>query len=182
MKYVKEKLKLDISQFIFLIIGLIIGISCIVFPKKIYEYTTYIIGGFMLASAIGMLIHSIKYKEYEKIETKRTATSIVQIILSIVILTNQMQSIYFIAVVWGITGLRKGINGLNIAMYNKSINEKYKLELLHSIVETVLSIMLILDPYRKMEEHIMILGLEILVMMLKHLFKDDKYNENKETI
>ena len=139
-----------------------------------------IIGTIIIIMSVISIIISIMKKEYKTLETNILASGIVSFLLGIMVLINNQNSIPFIAIVWGILGLKKGVKGLNIALYNKANKKKYIIELIHSIIETILSILLIFNPFEKFEEHLIILGIEMIVSSLKIVFKDKKYVEAME--
>ena len=97
--------------------------------------------------------------------------------LSSVNLFKGQNAISFIAIIWGITGLRKGVKGFNIALYNKVNNKQYIGKLVYAIIETALSILLVFDPFEKVEEHLVILGFEMIIIALKVAFYDEKEYE-----
>ena len=103
--------------------------------------------------------------------------NIVALLLGIMTLFKGQNAISFIAIIWGITGLRKGVKGFNIALYNKVNNKQYIGKLVYAIIETALSILLVFDPFEKVEEHLVILGFEMIIISLKVAFYDEKEYE-----
>ena len=125
------------------------------------------------------LIHIIfaSYLKEKSLESMKIPEYIVVMILGIMTLLKKNDAISFIAIIWGISGLRKGIKGLNVAIYNKVNNKRFVGELIHAIIETLLSILLVFNPFEKVEEHIIILGIEMIIMSLKVAFYNEKENE-----
>ena len=103
--------------------------------------------------------------------------NIVVMILGIMTLFKHDNAISFIAIVWGISGLSKGIKELNVAAFNKLNNKKFIGKFIHAIIETSLSILLVFNPFEKVEEHIIILGIEMIIIALKVAFYNEKENE-----
>lgn len=164
-----------IIQIIFMVTGLI-NITCAnVLTKKL----PFIIGLVTMITSIISLMKNIKEKEYKTLDTMKIPTNIVTIIISSIILFEQQNAIPFIAMVWGLSGLRKGIKGLNVAIFNKTHNKKFLLEFFHATIETTLSILLIFNPFEKIEEHLILLGIEMIISSLRIAFKDSDY-ENIE--
>lgn len=168
------KRKAEITTSILFILN---GLICIIFSEFIQEILPYISGSIAILSGIILLTKAIYEKEYKTIETKRTAISIIMILIGIIIIFKNENSINLIGVVWGIYGLVKGINELNIAIYYIFSKEKFILELLHSIVEIVLAIILIFNPFEKIATHIILLGIEMIVIYTMKLFKVDTTEE-----
>ena len=159
------------------IIFIIVGLMNIIYANKLTEILP-MISGIMIIVTSGMaLIYNITKKEYKTLDTMRIPKNVVSIILGISIVFNKNNAIPFIAIVWGISGLRKGTKELNIAIYNKVHKNKFILELLHAIFELVISILLIYNPFEKIEEHLVLLGIEMIISSIKYVFKDKKYKD-----
>lgn len=62
---------------------------------------------------------------------------------------------------WGLHGLVKSANYLNIALYNVCDKEKWITILIKSMIEFGLSLILVFDPFGKLGYHIFILGLQL---------------------
>ena len=169
--------KIDIIKTI--VTGLI-GITCLLLTERIAHLLPYLIAVQMLLVAAIMLVTGIKKKEYQTIETKLIASSITMGVLGSIILCKRENSIALISIIWGMIGLVKGTKGLNLAIYYKYKKEKYVLELIESMIEIGLSILLILYPYEKITEHIFLLGIQLLLLPVRDLFSEAR--EDKERV
>lgn len=163
------------TQIIIRLVTILLGICCIFLSGSINTYLPYLVGALMLVFSCAGLVVCIKRKEYKTLETKATATAIIGIVISIVIILQGENSISLIGIVWGLIGLKKGISGINVSLYNHSHGKKYRLELLHASAEILLAIVLILNPFEKIEIHIIILGFEMILNTMKYMFKDKLY-------
>lgn len=168
----KDKLKFSIQ-----IILIVAGLIHIIFAGYLKEKLSIITGITTINISIINVIKNIKNKEYKTLETMKIPENIVVLILGIMTLFKKNNAISFIAIVWGISGLRKGIKGLNVAIFNKANNKRFVGELIHAIIEISLSILLVFDPFEKVEEHIIILGIEMIIMSLKVAFYNEEENE-----
>ena len=176
-KYCKENMeenKKDKLRFAIQIILIIVGMVNIICAGFLKEKLSIITGITTITISIINLIRNIKKKEYKTLDTIKIPENIVTIILGIMMLLKQKDAISFIAIVWGISGLRKGIKGFNVAIFNKLNNKKFVKELIHASIETILSMLLVFDPFEKVEEHIIILGIEMVISALKITFYKDK--------
>ena len=168
----KDKLKLAIQ-----ILLIVIGLINIIFASYLKEKLSIITGITTINISIINIIRNIKNKEYKTLDTMKIPENIVVMILGIMTLFKGNNAISFIAIVWGISGLRKGIKGFNVAIFNKSNNKSFVGELIHAFIETTLSILLVFDPFEKVEEHIIILGIDMVIMSLKVTFYNEKEYE-----
>lgn len=147
------------------------GISCILFTDYIYSVFPYILGGIMMLIGALDLYRGIITKEFKLKETKLTSSGIVMLILGTVILFHNTNTDTIIGSVWGIIGLYKGAEELNVAIYHQFAKEPFVGEVVHSIVELLLAIMLLIDPLGAGRHHVFILGLELICYSMK-LFKE----------
>ena len=168
----KDKLKFSIQ-----IILIVVGMIHIIFADYLKEKLTIITGITTINISLINLIRNIKKKEYKTLDTMKIPENIVALLLGIMTLFKGQNAISFIAIIWGITGLRKGVKGFNIALYNKVNNKQYIGKLVYAIIETALSILLVFDPFEKVEEHLVILGFEMIIISLKVTFYDEKEYE-----
>lgn len=168
----KDKLKFSIQ-----IILIVVGMIHIIFADYLKEKLTIITGITTINISLINLIRNIKKKEYKTLDTMKIPENIVALLLGIMTLFKGQNAISFIAIIWGITGLRKGVKGFNIALYNKVNNKQYIGKLVYAIIETALSILLVFDPFEKVEEHLVILGFEMIIIALKVAFYDEKEYE-----
>lgn len=166
-----------LSKIINPIIFIIVGLMNIIFANKLTKILPTISGIMLIATSIISLVHNIMKKEYKTLDTMKIPENVVSIILGISIVLKRDNAISFIAIVWGISGLRKGTKELNIAIYNKVHKDKFILELLHAIFELVISILLIYNPFEKIEEHLILLGIEMIISSTKYMFNDKKYKD-----
>lgn len=182
-KYCKDNIeenKKDKLRFAIQIILIIVGLLNIICAGFLKEKLSIIIGVTTIAISIINLIRNINKKEYKTLDIIKLPEIIVTIILGIMMLLKQKNAISFIAIVWGISGLRKGIKGFNIAIFNKLNNKKFVARLIHASIETILSILLVFDPFEKVEEHIILLGIEMIIIALMIAFYNDKECEKIE--
>ena len=107
--------------------------------------------------------------------------SIVSIAIGIGILIKQDEALFIVGVFWGLSGLLKSVNYFNEILYNIVNKGKYALLSVRTIVEFILSLILIFDPFKNVAHHIIILGLDLLLEGGIELISKDKI-EVAETI
>lgn len=180
-QYCKENIeenKKDKLRFTIQIILIIVGLVNIIGASFLKEKLSIVTGITTIIISIINLIRNTRKKTYKTLDTIKIPENIVTIILGIMMLLKQENAISFIAIVWGISGLRKGIEEFNVVIFNKMNNKQFVAELIHASIETILSILLVFDPFEKVEEHIIFLGIEMVISALKIAFyTDEKYEE-----
>lgn len=158
-------------------IFIIIGIMNIIYASTLKTILPTILGFATIITSSISLINNIIEKEYKTLDTMKIPSNAVYIIVGLTILFKGENAIPFIAIVWGMSGLRKGTKELNVAIYNKVHKNRFLGELIHSIFELTISILLIYNPFTKLEEHLILLGIEMIIGSSKVLFKDKNYND-----
>ena len=174
--YNKDKKK-KIIEILNAVIFVLIGLITIIYAYKLTNILPTIIGCTMILTSGITLIYNISQKEYKSLETMKIPQNIVSIILGISILFKGNNAIPFISIIWGISGLKKGTKGLEVAFYNKIHNNKFVWELLHALFEITISILLIYNPFEKITEHLVLLGIEMVIHSIKFVFKDEAYKD-----
>ena len=79
------------------------------------------------------------------------------------IIIRQSDALFIVGVFWGLEGLNKATNYLNEGLYYFTRKEKFIFPMSKAIIEFVLSSILIFDPFSKIAEHVVILGLELVL-------------------
>ena len=139
----------------------------------------YLIGGLTIIISLGFIKDAVQMEEVKKSETKRLASGIVMLIVGAIIIIKQENSINFIAIVWGLFGLIRGIDELGEAFYN---GKRYIVELIHAIIEISLAILLIYNPFEKISEHIIILGIEYVIISLQLVINPQMVQKKRRSL
>lgn len=153
--------KSDKLEFISCFLSIINGIICIVYGEKILSLLPTICGTILLVKGIIQFIEGIIDKDYESLEKTNMEKSFIPIAIGIGVLIKQNDALFIIGMFWGLHGLIKAANYLNVALYNFCNKKKWKSLFIKFIIEFSLSSALVFDPFGKLGHHIMILGLEL---------------------
>ena len=145
-------MKRGIGAYISAILIILNGVICIVNHQQIYKWIPSLCGAILLIKGIIMLIEGIRAKDYATLEGKKFERAIVIIGIGIGIIIRQR-----------LEGLNKATNYLNEGLYYFTRKEKFIFPMSKAIIEFVLSSILIFDPFSKIAEHIVILGLELVL-------------------
>lgn len=137
------------------------GLICIIYGEKILLLLPIICGSILLLKGLVQLIEGIRDKDYKSLEKTNLETSFILIAIGLGILFKRSDALFIVGMFWGIHGLVKSSNYLNIALYNFCHKERWIAILIKSIIEFGLSLILVFDPFGKLGHHIFILGLEL---------------------
>ncbi len=156
-------MKRGIGAYISAILIILNGVICIVNHQQIYKWIPSLCGAILLIKGIIMLIEGIRAKDYATLEGEKFERAIVIIAIGIGIIIRQSDALFIVGVFWGLEGLNKATNYLNEGLYYFTRKEKFIFPMSKAIIEFVLSSILIFDPFSKIAEHIVILGLELVL-------------------
>ncbi|MDY5484679.1 MAG: DUF308 domain-containing protein [Clostridium sp.] len=145
----------------FAMLLLLSGIACILFTKQVHHLFPYILGGIMILIGLNHTLYGLWTGEYRSPETKLTAGGIVYIVLGAVILSHHADADAMIGSVWGILGLMKGSEALNLALYCFSQKKPFLTKGLQALIELILGFLLLLNPLSAVRHHIFLLGIEL---------------------
>ena len=138
------------------------GIICIAYGEKLLFLLPFICGAILLIKGLIQCIEGIKDKDYRSLEKTNLEKSFILIAIGIGILIKRNDALFVVGMFWGLHGLIKSSNYLNVALYNFFNKEKWVAMLFKAIVEFGLSLLLVFDPFGKLGHHITILGLELI--------------------
>lgn len=132
--------------------------------EEIYALFPYTASGFLLIVGSFDVFRAIKTKEYKIAETKLLANGIVYLLLGAVILYHRHESEYIIGALWGVPGIIKGSEALNIALHQVYMKTHFGKEMLRAVIEILLGVLLLVDAKAALKYHVFILGIELLMV------------------
>ena len=143
-------------------LGIVNGIICLVYGEKLLFLLPIICGLILLIKGLIQLIEGIKDKDYASLEKTNLEKSFILIAIAIGVLIKRNEALFVVGMFWGLHGLVKSANYLNVALYNFFNKGKWIGILIKAIIEFSLSLILVFDPFGKVGNHIVILGLELI--------------------
>ena len=156
----------------------VVGISCLLFTERIHKAFPIILGILMVVVGIGDMIRGFMTGEYRNADTKLTAWGIVNLVLGIVILVHYRNADQIIGAIWGVIGLIKGSEALNLSIHQWATGKSFMKMLIQGAVELVLGILLLLDPLSAVEHHLFLLGIELIIRGIQSVIEVRKTEEN----
>ena len=70
----------------------------------------------------------------------------------------------FIGALWGVPGIIKGSEALNIALHQVYMKTHFGKEMLRAVIEILLGVLLLVDAKEALKYHVFILGIELLMV------------------
>jgi uncharacterized membrane protein HdeD (DUF308 family) len=145
-------------------IYLIVGVLCVAFTAYIRIAFHYIVGGFMAVIGLVQFTSAIRTKEYVHTHSNKTASSLIMMALSVLILVDGEQTAdLIIAVAWGFLGLFEAAHAFNHAISRIARSERCIYYLAKGLIELALAFILLYDPLGEhLDMHIMVLGINLI--------------------
>ena len=150
------------------------GVMCLLYRDKVLFLLPILCGIILLIKGIIKFIKGIKEKDYKSLEKDNMEKSLILIAIGIGVLIKRSDALFIVGMFWGLHGLIKASNYLNIALYNFFNKGKWIAILCKAIIEFGLSVVLVFDPFGKIGHHIVILGLELIFDGFMEILSKDK--------
>ena len=129
---------------------LVVGFLCLFFVDFIYKLLPYTMGSLMIAIGVSSVFCAVITRGYKSI--------------SIIVHGNRADGL--IGVIWGIFGLLEGTESLNVAIYNITHKKKWLADMLQTMLQITLALLLLIDPVTKLYPHMRILGMEHMALAI----------------
>ena len=138
------------------------GVMCLLYRNELIFLLPIICGLILLIKGIIQFIKGIKNEDHKSLEQNNMEKSLILIAIGMGVLIKRNDALFIVGMFWGLHGLVKASNYLNIALYNFFHKGKWIAILFKFIIEFSLSLVLVFDPFGKIGHHIVILGLELI--------------------
>lgn len=142
---------------------IVLGTVCILFTEEIHAILPCILGVNMAGLGMCDIYRGVRSGEIRDQNTKLTANGIVMAVLGFVFLFRYRSADTVVGSIWGMIGLLKGSEELNLALYHIAEGSSFAKELLHAGVELFLAVLLLLDPLTATKHHLFLLGIELVL-------------------
>lgn len=151
---------------------LLCGLFCIFYSSKIESILPFLIGIMLILIGLLRSVRGLRNRNHPYFDYSIFSKAIILVILGIFVILNKNNSISFIAVIWGIIGLNNASESLEIFFLKKKQKKTTLLRLFFGFFELFLSITLIFHPFEKIEFHIVLLGMQLIIDAIKQIVVD----------
>lgn len=150
------------AKYIMGLVYIVLGAVCAAIPHAIESILPYIVGGILGVFSIVRFIFAMIDKEYEHTHSNKTASSIIMLGVSIMIIIEHEWAHSFIPTVWGVWGLFEGAHAFNHAFARIAKHRRYFFYLVKGVIEIVVAFLLLYDPNQYGEFHIIVFGVSLI--------------------
>lgn len=149
-------------NYAFSVVYLIVGILCVSITAYVRVAFNYIVGGFMALIGLVQFISAMRHKEYVHTHSNQTATSLIMMALSVLIIVESSSADVIIAIAWGFLGLLEAAHAFNHAFSRIARSQRCAYYLAKGSIEVVLAFLLLHDPMHHLELHIIVFGVNLI--------------------
>ncbi len=151
------------AKYVLSVLYIALGAVCAAIPARIESVLPYVVGGGLLAISLVRFIFAIIEKEYRNTKSNRTASALILIGLSVMILIEHEWAHTFIPIVWGVLGLCEGAHAFNHALSRISRGMRSSYYIIKGIVEVSVAFLLLYKPEEYGELHIIVFGVSLII-------------------
>ena len=151
------------AKYVLSVLYIALGAVCAAIPARIESVLPYVVGGGLLAISLVRFIFAIIEKEYRNTKSNRTASALILIGLSVMILIEHEWAHTFIPIVWGVLGLCEGAHAFNHALSRISRGMRSSYYIIKGIVEVAVAFLLLYKPEEYGELHIIVCGVSLII-------------------
>lgn len=158
----RTKLSAVFVKYFMGIVYIVLGAVCAAIPKQIESVLPYIVGSIVGTFAIIRFVFAMIDKEYEHTHSNKTASSIIMLGVSIMILIEHEWAHSFIPTVWGVWGLFEGAHAFNHAFARIAKHRRFFFYLVKGVIEVIVAFLLLYEPQKYGELHIIVFGVSLI--------------------
>lgn len=151
------------AKYVLSVLYIALGAVCAAIPARIESVLPYIVGVGLLSISLVRFIFAIIEKEYRNTKSNRTASALILIGLSVMILIEHEWAHTFIPIVWGVLGLCEGAHAFNHALSRISRGMRSSYYIIKGIVEVAVAFLLLYKPEEYGELHIIVFGVSLII-------------------
>ena len=144
-----------------------IGLVCAAFPRQITAALPYVLGGAMSAAGIIYGISCFRSREAWADRSSELANTLILLVVGILCMFHGSDSIVPLGTTWAIIGLRKASKSLSRMIRSHGKGMEFYTSFAEFLVRLTFSVMLLFYPAEKFETHVVLLGLELIVVSIR---------------
>lgn len=139
-----------------------VGAVCILIPRMVGQYLPWLLGSIMIITGASDLFFTIKEHRY-----KKKAASVILLIMGICFLLAKEKTVLLMAITWGLLGLQEVNDELEMILKQRDQGKRIFKASIFTCLKLILALALIFEPTEKFYFHIVLLGVEIIIVTIK---------------
>ena len=155
----------------------VIGVLCIFCSEHITAVLPYLLGAAMVLAGLIRVVLYIRGQNPSDRNAAELSYVLVMLIMGIVFVIQGSNALGPLGTTWGIIGIRKASKSLERAIERIRLKHGFFRPLVEFLIRLTLALVLLFDPFEKFSAHIVILGIELMVISVQltgpHLLNGD---------
>lgn len=145
----------------------VVGVICILIPRQVTGALPFLLGGTMLLIGAARALLYLRSRAYLRTSGPNFGQSLILTVMGVAYLCKGPDAIGLMGITWGLLGLRKAAETFNAFLRQLYRREKFLLLGLDGVCRVVLALALLFDPFEKFSFHVVLLGLELILVNIR---------------
>lgn len=145
----------------------VVGVVCILLPEQVTQVLPILLGGVMLLTGVIRMAGYLRARAYLKADSLTCGQNVILVVMGVAFLVMGEGSIGLMGTTWGLLGLRKAAETVDEALRRSCRKQHALLLWLEALVRLVLALALLFDPFAKFSGHIVLLGVELILVNVR---------------
>lgn len=145
----------------------IIGVLCILCSKHITAILPYLLGAAMILAGLVQCGNYAQSRTASDRDAAGLSYGLVLLIMGIVFAVQGSNALGPLGTTWAIIGIRKASKSLERAIQQARLKRGFLAPIAEFLIRLTLALVLLFDPFEKFSTHILILGIELIVISVR---------------
>ena len=145
----------------------ILGVVFILFSDHVTRILPYLLGGAMVLASILWGINAFQNQNLVREHSEELTYSIILIIMGVAFIVQGSNALGAIGTTWAMIGIGKASKSLKQVFYRLCQKQHFAIPMIEFLLRMTLALILLFHPFEKFSTHIIILGLELIVVSIR---------------
>ena len=145
----------------------ILGVVFILFSDHVTRILPYLLGGAMVLASILWGINAFQNQNLVREHSEELTYSIILMIMGVAFIVQGSNALGAIGTTWAMIGIGKASKSLKQVFYRLCQKQHFAIPMIEFLLRMTLALILLFHPFEKFSTHIIILGLELIVVSIR---------------
>ena len=145
----------------------ILGVVFILLSDHVTRILPYLLGGAMVLTAILWGINAFQNQNLVREHSEELTYSIILMIMGVAFIVQGSNALGAIGTTWAMIGIGKASKSLKQVFYRLCQKQHFAIPMIEFLLRMTLALILLFHPFEKFSTHIIILGLELIVVSIR---------------
>ena len=145
----------------------ILGVVLILCSGHVTRILPYLLGGAMVLASILWGINAFQNQNLVREHSEELTYSIILMIMGVAFIVQGSNALGAIGTTWAMIGIGKASKSLKQVFYRLCQKQHFAIPMIEFLLRMTLALILLFHPFEKFSTHIIILGLELIVVSIR---------------